>query len=256
MFRVKICGVTHPLDAMLVVEAGADAVGLNFVAGSPRCLAPDTAARVAEMLPPRVTRVGVFAGMAVAEIRTIAETVGLDAIQLHGHLDAPAPGAAPHPWEPPDVCAALAPWPVIRAARLDAAGPADAALDTARRWIAAAAAAGRAPSLLLVDATPPPEQAAALGGTGRAVDWRRLRGATPPGIPIVLAGGLTPGNVAEAIRATGVTAVDTASGVESSPGRKDRDLVAAFVRAARAAIEGENVVRPPLENPFRFPAHG
>lgn len=238
MFRVKICGVTTPIDAMLVVEAGADAVGLNFVAGSPRCLSPDSARQVAGMLPPTVTRVGVFAGMPIAEIRQIARVVGLDAIQLHGHLVPPASGAVPHAWDPPEACVALAPLPVIRAARLDATGRPDAALDGARRWIAAATVSGCPPAMLLVDATPPPGTSTALGGTGHTVDWERLKGAGEVGIPLALAGGLTPANVAAAIRSTGVRGVDTASGVESSPGTKDRALVAAFVRAARDALEG------------------
>lgn len=241
MFRVKICGVTTPDDAALVAEAGADAVGLNFVAGSPRRLEPEHAQRVARALPPAVRRVGVFAGESVATMRAMADIVGLDIIQLHGHL-APSPsGAVPHPWDAPQACAGLAPLPVIRAARLDAEGPASTALDAARRWIAAAAAAGGLPAMLLIDAAPPPGLPSALGGTGRSVDWQRLRGAGPAGIPLVLAGGLTPTNVADAIRTTGVGAVDTASGVESSPGRKDRGLVSAFVKAALAALAALDV---------------
>jgi phosphoribosylanthranilate isomerase len=131
---------------------------------------------------------------------------------------------------------------VIRAARLAAAGPPAEALREALAWVGAAAAAGRAPALVLVDAGAAgraDQPGAALGGTGRTVDWDRLARAASPGVPVALAGGLTPANVAAAIRATGITAVDTASGVESAPGRKDRDLVTAFVREALAAIRGE-----------------
>lgn len=239
MFRVKICGVMTPDDAALVAAAGADAVGLNFVAGSPRCLGVDEARAVAGALPRGVLRVGVFAGMEADGIAAIAARVGLDAIQLHGHL-APSPAVADaHPWEPPGICARLAPWPVIRAARLGGEGPPEGALGEAEAWVRAAAAAGRAPALVLVDAGaagPAAPGGAALGGTGRTVDWERLARAISPGVPVALAGGLTPANVTAAIRATGVAAVDTASGVESAPGRKDRDLVTAFVREALAAM--------------------
>lgn len=244
MFRVKICGVMTPDDAALVAAAGADAVGLNFVAGSPRCLGPDEARAVAGALPRGVLRVGVFAGMAAEGIAAIAARVGLDAIQLHGHLT-PPPAAAAHPWEPPGICARLAPWPVIRAARLAETGPPAEALGEAEAWIAAAAAAGRVPALVLVDAGAAGRGAAggaALGGTGRTVDWHRLARAASPGAPVALAGGLTPANVAAAIHAAGVAAVDTASGVEAAPGRKDRELVTAFVREALAAIRGRRGV--------------
>ena len=247
MFRVKICGVMTSDDAVLVAAAGADAVGLNFVAGSPRCLGAAEARAVAGALPRGVLRVGVFAGTAAEEIAALAAQVGLDAIQLHGHL-APAPsGAAEHPWEPPGICAALSPWPVIRAARLAESGPPAGALQGAREWIAAAAAAGRAPALVLVDAGSAGTAAragAALGGTGRTVDWGRLALAASPGVPLALAGGLTPANVAAAIRATGVTAVDTASGVETAPGRKDRERVTAFVREALGAFRERHGAGP------------
>lgn len=239
MFRVKICGVMTPDDAALVVAAGADAVGLNFVAGSPRRLGAADAGAVAAALPEGVLRVGVFAGMEADEIAAIAARVGLDAIQLHGHLGPAPAGADAHPWEPPEFCARLAPWPVIRAARLAGDGPPEGALGEAEAWVRAAAAAGRLPALVLVDAGAAGragQGGAALGGTGRTVDWERLARASSPGAPVALAGGLTPANVAAAIRATGVAAVDTASGVESAPGRKDRDLVTAFVREALAAM--------------------
>lgn len=241
MFRVKICGVMTPDDAALVAAAGADAVGLNFVAGSPRCLGAEEARAVAAALPRGVLRVGVFAGAAADEIRALAERLGLDAIQLHGHLAPDPAGDVAHRWEPPGICLRLAPWPVIRAARLAATGPPAEALREAAAWITAAAAVGRAPTLVLVDAGaagPAGQPAAALGGTGRTVDWARLAQAASPGPPLALAGGLTPANVAAAIRATGIAAVDTASGVETAPGRKDRDLVTAFVREALAAFRG------------------
>lgn len=237
MFRVKICGLTTPEDARLVAGAGADAVGLNFVAGSPRCIDPALARLVVDALPRRVLRVGVFAGMDAASMLSVAAAVGLDCIQLHGLLTDEAGAAPGRPLDPPERCRELAPLPVIRAVRLRGDGPAAAALAPARAWIEAAVAAGRGPAMLLVDAgAPSGAPAGALGGTGRVVDWERFMAADRVDVPLALAGGLTADNVAAAIRATGARAVDTASGVESAPGRKDAGLVRAFVERAIAAL--------------------
>jgi len=244
VFKVKICGVTTAADAALVAAAGADAIGLNFVPGSPRLLTLAAARAVAAAIPAGVLKVGVFAGATAAEILEIARLIGLDAIQLHGHLDGPL-----QPIDPPERCAEVAGLPVIRAVRLDAPSPAadgpaadspvTDSLATARRWLAAAAAAGAAPAMVIVDAavtrgTP----AGRLGGTGEQADWDALAKAIPLRAPMAVAGGLRPENVAEAIRRTGLRAVDTASGVESAPGRKDPEKVGDFVAAARRAIEG------------------
>jgi phosphoribosylanthranilate isomerase len=232
MFHIKICGVTTPADARLAAEAGADAIGLNFVASSPRCLDAESARAVAAAVPAGVVKVGVFAGMTADSIRRIAADVGLDAIQLHGLLTGAGETA-----DPPERCAELAGLPVIRAVRLE---PAEAdPLAAARQWIAAACAAGACPAMAIVDAAVTVSRetgAAALGGTGATVDWKSLASAPPLGIPMALAGGLTPDNVAEAIRQTGCRAVDTASGVELAPGHKDPVKVRAFVQAARAAL--------------------
>jgi phosphoribosylanthranilate isomerase len=127
--------------------------------------------------------------------------------------------------------------PVIRAARL-AAGPPEGALEAVRLWIAEAVAAGRGPAVVLVDAAVPAATSAGLlGGTGHRVDWGALARAGTLAVPMALAGGLTPANVAEAIHATGLGAVDTASGVEAAPGRKDPAKVREFVAAARAALQ-------------------
>lgn len=232
LFRIKICGVTTPADAALAVDAGADAVGFNFVAGSPRAIGPTAARAAREMLPEGVLAVGVFAGLPAAEILAVADEVGLDAVQLHGHLEGDGPAT-----DPPSRCQELAAAPglkLIRAVRLGADG-----LASARRWLDAAAAVGRPPDMVIVDAgVTPATTAGLLGGTGHRVDWAALAREPGLGIPVALAGGLTPENVADAIRATGVRSVDTASGVESAPGIKDPGLVRAFVAAAKAGLSG------------------
>ncbi|MBM4021162.1 MAG: phosphoribosylanthranilate isomerase [Planctomycetes bacterium] len=234
LFHVKVCGVTSADDARLVAAAGADAVGFNFIAGSPRHVAAEVAREAVATLPDGVLAVGVFAAATSREMLAVAGLVGLDAIQLHGHL---SDDDSAH--DPPKRCRELAGLPVIRAVRMDGDG-----LAAARRWLAAATAAGRSPQMLIVDAavsgTVPTGQ---LGGTGHVVDWAALRREPAFEFPIALAGGLTADNVAAAIRATGLRAVDTASGVELSPGRKDPDRVRAFVAAAREAL-GLPVNRP------------
>lgn len=223
LFRVKICGVTTPDDARLAADAGADAVGLNFVEGSPRRVAVEVAAKVAAAVPAGVVRVGVFAGMSAEEILAIARTAGLDAIQLHGEL-----GTA----DPPERCRELSPIPVIRAVRLEADG-----LDAARSWLQRAIDLGCPPAMMLVDATVARgTDAGRLGGSGITVDWQALARERPLGVPMALAGGLSPANVEEAVLATGPAAVDTASGVESGPGRKDPSKVREFVAVARRAL--------------------
>lgn len=242
MFRIKICGVTTPEDAALVAAAGADAIGLNFVPASPRALDVGRARAIAAVVPSGVLKVGVFAGSEATEIRRVVESVGLDAVQLHGHLEGDGSAA-----DPPALCAQLAGLPIIRAVRLETAGrssppsaknaePHDP-LAAARRWLAEAAALGVKPDLVIVDAAVPRETPAGrLGGTGASVDWAELARTRPLGLPTALAGGLTPENVVEAIRASMTAAVDTASGVESAPGRKDPGKVRAFVAAARGAF--------------------
>ncbi|MBU6309367.1 MAG: phosphoribosylanthranilate isomerase [Planctomycetes bacterium] len=226
VFHVKICGVTSADDARMVAAAGADAIGLNFVPGSPRCLTSAAAREVAAAIPDDVLVVGVFAGMPAADVKRMAAEVGLDAVQLHGHLS--GDGVV----DPPSACGDLAPLTVIRAVRLGPDG-----LDAARSWIAAAAALGHAPAMAVVDAAVTAATAAGqLGGTGATVDWSRLAAAGDLGIPMAVAGGLTPGNVAEAVAASRAVAVDTASGVESAPGRKDQAKVRAFCAAAREAL--------------------
>ena len=239
LFRIKICGITRPDDARRAAEFGADAIGLNFVEGSPRRLSRDAACAVAAAAPCEVVRVGVFAGMSVAGMHAIAEEVGLDAIQLHGELW-PAEafgGGVAVPTDPPQRCGELRPLPVIRAVHLGPeGGPEPNRLEEANRWVEAAREGGAAPAMLLVDAVVTRETAAgARGGTGRVVDWAGLAGAHSD-LPLALAGGLTPANVAEAIAASGAVAVDVASGVECSPGVKDAEKLRQFIREAAALL--------------------
>jgi phosphoribosylanthranilate isomerase len=219
MFRVKICGITNIDDALGVAEAGADAVGLNFYPKSPRWVDVTVAKTIAEALPPGIVKVGVFVNADVDVIGQTADRARLDLIQLHGD-------------ETPEYLATLAvvcPLPIMRAFRLGMAGltPILEYLDQCRRL-------RQIPMRVLLDAYQP----GVYGGTGATADWGVAAEyvATPGVPPLVLAGGLTPTNVAEAIAAVHPAAVDTAGGVESSPGRKDPALVREFVRAARGAL--------------------
>ena len=217
MFRIKICGITTPDDARAVVQAGADAVGLNFFPGSPRFVTPTAAHQIVDTLPDTVVKVGLFVNAAVEHIREVYEVLGLDLIQLHGD-------------EPPELIAELGQRPVMRAFRIGPEGlrPVTEYLHRCR-WCECM------PQLVLFDAHVPGQ----YGGTGATAEWAALR-RYPAEVdfpPFVLAGGLTPQNVADAITAIHPSAVDTASGVETSPGRKDPAAIKAFVRAAIAAFD-------------------
>jgi phosphoribosylanthranilate isomerase len=217
MFQVKICGVTTPEDALMAADAGADAIGLNFFAKSPRYLSPDAARVIAEAVRGRVTRVGVFVNSSLAEVRTIASHVGLDIVQLHGD-------------EPPELAADLTRiLPVLKAFRIGPEGwkPVTEYLDRLRSL-------GGLVRQVLFDAREPGH----YGGTGKTADWDTLKDYPQDGRhpPFVLAGGLTPENVAKAILWVHPCGVDTASGVEQSPGRKDPVLVARFVSEVKATL--------------------
>jgi phosphoribosylanthranilate isomerase len=218
MFRIKICGVTNVDDALAVVAAGADAIGLNFYAGSRRCVSIDLAAAIAAEVGRAVTRVGVFVDEQPATINQLARDVELDWVQLHGD-------------ERPGELAEIDPGVrVIRVYRFAAGDETSIAAD-----IGACRNAGRQPDAVLIDAAAPGE----YGGTGQTAPWDSLAGdrAWLDGLPLVLAGGISPANVAEAIRVVRPTAVDTASGVEASLGRKDKARVKRFVENAVCAFE-------------------
>jgi phosphoribosylanthranilate isomerase len=211
MMRIKICGVTTPADARRAADAGADAVGLNFYPPSPRYVAPPRAAALVRALPPFTSPVGVFVGTAVRQACAVAFQLGLRGVQTYDD-DPPAEDTFP-----------FAHVPAFRVK--DAAG-----LDRVRAFVAAAAARGRPPAAVLIDS----HVEGLMGGSGHRAPWALLAG-FDPGVPVVLAGGLTPENVAEAIDLVRPWGVDVASGVESAPGVKDADKMARFVKNARAA---------------------
>ena len=204
--RVKICGITTPEDARLVVEAGADAVGLVF-ADSPRQVTADQAARIVAVLPPWVTAVGVFVNATPEVIDATARQARLGAVQLHGDESAD------------EVNRAAQRAKVIKAFRIGSAGD----LAAVREML------GRCrPHACLVDA----RVEGRYGGTGEKAPWDLVAAAREALWPLILSGGLGPEDVADAIRTVRPFGVDTSSGVERSPGRKDPDLVRQFVEQA------------------------
>lgn len=204
--RIKICGITRPEDAALAVDLGASALGFNFYPRSPRYIAPETAREIIRTVPPPVMTVGVFADeIDVEQVLNVAREAGVNTIQLHG------------PRFPAETGGFAWPCPLIRAVTVDESfAPED--LKTLK------------PTAVLLDAFHPDLR----GGTGRTIDWDKAREATRCA-RIILAGGLTPENVGEAIRQVRPFAVDVASGVESSAGVKDPARLRAFFAAVREA---------------------
>ena len=200
---LKICGMTRVGDALHAVREGATAVGFIFWKGSPRYIEPQRAGEIAGALPSTVTTVGVFVNEPVDGIRETARLAGLRMVQLHGD-ETPA-------------YVDLLDQPVMRAVTLDTMD------ETTKRWPSG--------TTLLLDSTDPSRR-----GAGRAaVDWSRAARVTRDH-RVVLAGGLTPDNIEEAIVTVRPIGVDVASGVESAPGVKDLDKVARFLANARAAF--------------------
>lgn len=210
--RVKICGLRTPQDVAVAAEAGAAYIGLVFFARSPRSVTPETARALAWAAPPGVAKVALVVDATDAEIDAITGTVPLDMLQLHG-AETPARVAA---------LRARTGLPVMKALGL-------ATADDLPRIADFEAVADQ----ILVDAKAP-KDAVLPGGNGLAFDWRLVAGRTWRR-PWMLAGGLTPATVAEAIRLTGARQVDVSSGVERAPGVKDGDLIRAFVTAAMSA---------------------
>lgn len=245
MFRIKVCGITNLDDALLAAEAGADAIGLNFYQPSPRYVAPEAAAEIVERLREEDSAqamqiVAVFVNAALDDILWTIREANLYgpqqnlALQLHGD-------------EPPELLAGLRSHglgvtdtllqatghvptvPIIRAFRCR-----ETNLQPARDYLQVCRRLNALPQAVLLDGF----SAASYGGTGATLDWQAVagRGEDLAGLPLVLAGGLSSANVAAAIAAARPQAVDVASGVESSPGKKDAAKVMAFVAAARRAF--------------------
>ena len=200
--KVKICGVTTIDDAQAAVAAGADAIGLNFYPGSTRCVSAETAAAIVAKLPSSIWRVGVFVDAPRAEVERLVDLCGLDTLQFHGS-------------ESPEQCRG---WGqrLIKAIRVREA-------ETLRQ------AESYPVDFILADAYVD----GLAGGTGRAVPLDWLRGFTSE--RLILAGGLTPETVAEAVRQVRPFAVDVASGVEHAPGRKDHERMRRFISNAQTA---------------------
>ena len=202
MTRIKICGTTNLDDALMAVEAGADALGFIFVPNTPRYLHPDEAAKIIEELPPFITTVGLFVNAEQSEIDTIANDCSLDAVQLHGE-------------ESPELCLALN-RRVVKAFRVKE----ESSLSRLHDYHVSA---------YLLDTY----VKGAMGGTGRVFDWNLAVKAKQYG-RIILAGGLNPDNIASAILQVRPYGVDVSSGVEVSPGCKDPAKIKAFISAVRA----------------------
>ncbi len=200
--RVKICGITRVEDALKAAELGADAIGLVFYPKSPRAVDAETAHRIVQALPPFVTTVGLFLDAEPRDIRAVLATVPLDLLQFHGD-------------ECPADCGAYG-RPYIKAVAMSGD------TDVAAYMRSYPDAAG-----FLLDSHAP----GAAGGTGNRFDWSQIP--RDLGRPVILAGGLNPDNVGEAVRRTRIGGVDVSSGVESSPGIKDADKMRAFIEEVR-----------------------
>jgi len=201
--KVKICGITRVEDALDAARFGADALGFNFWPKSKRYCPPEVAKEIISRLPPFVQAVGVFVNQSRAEIHRVVALTGLHAVQLHGD-------------ESPDFAAAMK-RPVIKALRVEGK-------ESLARMDDFQVAA------FLLD-TP----TVGFGGSGQTFDWKLARGAGKKA-PVLLAGGLNPGNVAEAVKQVHPYGVDVASGVESAPGIKDPKKVRRFIAAAKETV--------------------
>lgn len=202
--RVKICGITREQDAIAAVDCGADALGFVFYGPSPRCVGIEQAAAIVRRLPPFVTTVALFVNAEPGLIARVIDEVGVDLLQFHGQ-------------ESPEECARHGrPW--MRAVAM--------APDTDPAALLARFGAGRG---LLLDAYRP----GVPGGTGETFDWDRIPAALAP--RIVLAGGLAPENVGEAVRRVRPYAVDVSGGVEAEKGVKDPARIRAFIEEVRRA---------------------
>jgi phosphoribosylanthranilate isomerase len=198
--KVKVCGITNYHDAALALDQGVDALGFNFFPPSPRYIDPAGAHEIIRRLPPFSISVGLFVNAGIEEAIKIARSAGVQAIQLHGD-------------ESPEYCRKLSDWPLLKAIRVGEDGLPDNLQEYPVR-------------AFVLDV----KDDVLFGGTGRSFDWRLARGVRHP---FILAGGLRPDNVREAIRAARPYGVDVCSGVEALPGKKDPKLLADFMNEVR-----------------------
>ena len=205
--RVKICGITSRDDAMMAVDAGADALGFIFVENTPRYVRPAAAAEIIRTLPPFVTAVGVFWDHPAGHVKAVAEACGLGALQFHG--DETAEDLAQHALPAIKTIKVTGPQDLLRMPGYRAAGVAAFLLDSAARW--------------------------SEGEARGPIEWRLARLAAEHG-RVILSAGLTPDNVAGAIDVARPYGVDVNSGVEAQPGRKDPDKVRRFVAEVRGVV--------------------
>ncbi len=210
--RIKICGITREQDLDAAVAAGADALGLVFYAPSPRYVTPQRAAQLAARIPAFVTRVGLFVNAPAETVRATMADVALDLLQFHGDEDAAYCSQFGRPW--------------IKAARVR---PGLDLLEYAAAFAGAPGVSG-----LLLDA-----DVEGYGGGGRTFDWSLIPPSLP--LPVILSGGLHPGNVAEAVRAVRPWAVDVSSGVEAARGIKDAQKITEFIAGVLDADAGPSL---------------
>lgn len=201
MVRVKICGITNLEDALLAIGEGADALGFIF-APSPRRIEVAQAREIIGSLPPFTIKVGVFVNAGAQEIRETMQACGLDVVQFHGS-------------EPPEAVAPFFPRSIKAIKMRDRSCISKIPLYHV--------------GAVLLDSYDPGIE----GGTGKSFNWEWAREAGEAGAPVILSGGLDPGNIAEAIRIVSPYAVDVASGVEKSPGKKDPEKLKAFIMNAK-----------------------
>ena len=201
--KVKICGITSAEDALVAGEAGADALGFMFYAPSPRCVTRERAAEIIRELPPFIARVGVFVDPNEEEVRRAIAECGIDTLQFHGE-------------ESPEFCRQFG-LRVVKAFRVrDAASLEATKAFPKEAWLLDSFVAGK------------------LGGTGERFNWDLAAEAARRHRTVLLAGGLTPTNVADAVKQVHPYGLDVSSGVESAPGKKDAAKVRDFISAAKS----------------------
>jgi phosphoribosylanthranilate isomerase len=205
MVKVKICGITNTEDAIAAISAGADALGFVFFRESPRYISPENAKSVINALPPFIIKTGVFVNESSENIEKIISITGVDLVQLHGE-------------EPPAMCRSSR--HIIKAFRVKSMESLDP-LNDYKELVSAFLLDTYAPDI--------------LGGTGQIFNWDIAVEAKNCG-RIILAGGLTPDNVSEAVRRVGPYAVDVSSGIESKKGKKDHQKMRLFIERAKSVL--------------------